>query len=687
MKKLFAGIVKIVRIIIGIFLPGTNPIRRRNKVIPVKSVNFTGYVRATNGTPVKAAKVKICGEVTETDSAGYFKLSAPPVGRYIVNIYKEGYGLISRILKAGLTGGVFVLEKGYTETVDPKKGVNIKTPDTMVPAATLSQRVDWKKYPKQAIPSARGNSKGDFPEKLKKAMKIHDEENLFNSGFSVVIPPDSLVDEKGNAPKGKVNVTISDVQLIAPGSMPGDYTATGDAGEGFMVSFGAGKVYIYDDQAAYNLRKGSTAKLSIPVDKVLVKFAEDRIPSEIQSFIYNRTRGIWEQIGTLNYKKGDAAFEAETSHFSEFNADLIKTDQSCICLYSQIAGPYRLEVTIPMEETGPVVRYYDVEDDTPLHALYNLPNYTDVTLRAFREQTDGTVIPLGTFVANTNGPQDPTRPNRPVYPYNACKAFLTVYDESIVENKPFLTVFGGSSGISPDREFNLLWLYAWEDEAGLDSGDIFELEESVDPGSGFSPIGTYPHTETGVRLQREYGTYWYRVRTREDGNYSAYSDPIKVDVQEVSETRTLTVENDLGSSTTFRKVVRFRYAQTEDLLYNDPDTEQLDRDDYCRSTPGNSINSGETISFDVSSIPFYYEVYIGLGDWVQNQGACTGDRYSKKLFYDYSDRSRHIFARFAVLHPFGDIHIRLYREGYNLKWHVGYTTGNFHLSDIDPIVS
>ena len=116
-------------------------------------------------------------------------------------------------------------------------------------------------------------------------------------------------------------------------------------------------------------------------------------------------------------------------HLSTFNLDLLKTDQACVRIdasgLTDAALP--LEVTIP-GDPFPVVRTTTLDNSTTtLHALYNLPTDTWIAIRAFRE-AGGTPTPLGTFIVNTGGPQQPTDPNQPVYPYDACRAEVGLVD-------------------------------------------------------------------------------------------------------------------------------------------------------------------------------------------------------------------------------------------------------------------
>ena len=98
-------------------------------------------------------------------------------------------------------------------------------------------------------------------------------------------------------------------------------------------------------------------------------------------------------------------------------------------------------------------------DNTPetLHAIVNLPSFTDIVLRPFRNGPGG-AIPLGTFLVNTGPPQNPTNPNRPPYPYTACQAEVLLNPASFVSlsisnHERYDLVFGNVSvnGQSPQN--------------------------------------------------------------------------------------------------------------------------------------------------------------------------------------------------------------------------------------------
>lgn len=247
-------------------------------------------------------------------------------------------------------------------------------------------------------------------------------------GLRVFIPANSLVDSDGNPPPGDVDVTVGTYDILAPDGLPGDFTAEDTGGQvQVMESFGAGSVSVSDGSTTYNLRPGARATLTLPVDPIHFAFPRP-IPPTIPNLIYDATPGIWVEVGEWTLVGNE--YVTEVDHLSEFNSDLLKEDQACVRIYSaDLPAQYRLEVTIPQgPDAAPKVISGNVDNSVEWHVVYNLPTDTDIVLVAIRQTED---IPYGTFVVNTGGPQNPTDPNRPAYPYGACDSDVTLYDPGL----------------------------------------------------------------------------------------------------------------------------------------------------------------------------------------------------------------------------------------------------------------
>lgn len=249
-------------------------------------------------------------------------------------------------------------------------------------------------------------------------------------GLRIFIPANSLVDSNGTPPPGNVDVAVSTFNILSPDGLPGDYTAADNAGlTRVMESFGAGSVSVTAGGESYNLEPGAVATLTIPIDPIHFDPVYTRpIPATIPNLVYSETVGIWEEIGQWTLVGNE--YVTTVGHFSEFNTDLLKEDQACVRIHSpELPAQYRLEVTIPQGPGAvPKVISGNVDNSVEWHVVYNLPTNTEIVLVAIRQDED---IPIGTFVVNTGGPQNPTDPNRPVYPYGACQSDVELYDPEL----------------------------------------------------------------------------------------------------------------------------------------------------------------------------------------------------------------------------------------------------------------
>lgn len=399
---------------------------------------FSGQVVSNFGGPVESAKVQINGQTVKTNPEGFFRIVVEdPDSDYVVmNVRKKGFGLLSRIYDRGIQRARWTMTKAATEAVDPTQAIRVR--DTLSQSGcqgTLSSRIDWAKFPRQRIARVFDRNgqmiTGQVPSHLLQAIQLLLSGTPCSPGISLSIPPNSLVDANGEPPAGKVQVSLSTVDLYSPDSMPGDYTVQVSRGNRFMQSYGAGTVEVSSGGQPYQLKAGATAELTIPVDPTQLKRAKSLEPT-IPLLVYDTQLGVWKEEATATLNATRDAYVARINHFSEFNTDLIKTNQSCVKINtSGISGNFQLEVTIPMGGAAPAVRTYDVQPDTNnpnpnLHAIFNLPSNTWISMIPIRENPPGTFTPLGIFVVNTGLPQNPSTPNRPAYNYSACQSQLAL---------------------------------------------------------------------------------------------------------------------------------------------------------------------------------------------------------------------------------------------------------------------
>lgn len=405
-----------------------------------KGVVFSGRVVSTAGGPVVGADVAVNGRTTMTDTAGFFRLHVAAEERYVLNVRKPGFSLVSRIFDRGVTGGLYWLRRATVSTVDPKKDIDVRdkrsSRDCPGPA---SLRFDTKAFPGGVRPVWQ-DGKGNViaPDKTEKgripSLARYRRQDGCGPGARVRIKANSLQDASGKAPAGPVRISLSTVDIMSPDQMPGDYTvALRNGGTRGMESYGAAIVEITSGGTKFNLRPGTTAEITIPVDPGQLA-AGGTLPSTIPILFYDEVRGVWTEDTTATLQGN--VYVAKVKHFSAINADVLKTDQACVRVDASdpgLPGGFRMQVIVPRGTAAPQVVDQPVDNSlVKEHVVYNLPTNTNITLAPY---DSGTGIPFGTFVVNTGAPQNPTDPNKPFGPpYEACATTVVLTPQSLPED-------------------------------------------------------------------------------------------------------------------------------------------------------------------------------------------------------------------------------------------------------------
>lgn len=394
-----------------------------------RGLEFSGRVTGTDTPALAGATVDVNGVTATTDANGYFRLFAPDKRRFVITIRKPGYGFASMIYYDSVVGGTWQLVRASVETVDPTRDIEVtnrRTPSDC--PGPPSDRLDWAKNPKLAEPHFQ-DGRGNFVTAPKDIAKLpglpavregRKQRDDCGPGVTVKIPAGSLVDANGQAPAGPVTVQLSTVDLQTPNQMPGNYSVLQPNNAiRVMQSYGAGVVEIYAGGTKYNLKPPALATIIIPVDPGQIA-AGGPLPPAIPLLDYDETQGVWKPSGTatLATVNGKPAYRAQVSHFTAYNSDLIKQDQSCLAVQNQnMPASYDLEWTIP--QTGgaaPVKVLRTVIGGNAEYALLNLPKKTNIVLVPIRTtdpDSSKNQLPMGVFVVNTGAPQNPNWPTVP----------------------------------------------------------------------------------------------------------------------------------------------------------------------------------------------------------------------------------------------------------------------------------
>ncbi len=400
-----------------------------------RGVVFSGTVLSAGGGALSDAVVTINDQSVKTDAAGFFRSTAPVSKRYVLNIRKPGFSLISRILDRGLTGGRFVLRPATVTSVNAAADIDVQDRRSKVGCpGPASLKFDGRTFPGGVRPIRQDGKR--------KVIAMDREESpslarYFNKegcgpGVRVRIPANSLQDDRGNAPAGNVDISLSTIDLMSPDQMPGDYTVEVGRGTQVMESYGAAIVEISSGGTEFNLKPGATAELIIPVDSAQL-MAGGTIPASIPILYYDEQKGVWSEDKSVHASLQGNTYVAKVSHFSPINADVLKIGQACVRVdasHDELPGNFRMQVIVPMGTSAPRVLDQPIDNSLETeHVVYNLPINTNITLAPYDPVTN---IPFGTFVVNTGGSQNPTDPNLPFGPeYTACSTLVEIIPQTL----------------------------------------------------------------------------------------------------------------------------------------------------------------------------------------------------------------------------------------------------------------
>lgn len=420
---------------------------------------FSGSIVDTAGAALGGAQIEVNGRLSSSNALGQFSLNVPPAERYVMTIRKPGldapgqpsYGTASYVYGAAIAGGRWTLRGAMVSTVDPTHAISLQQTQRDCPGPEAS-RIDWPPYLQanlfdwqdgrghslaladlSADKKAQARAQALLPlltrinpglaQTWARALHVQPKTDVptlrCGPGIRVDIPANALVDRSsGLPPSGLVQLSLASIALSTGEQMPGDYTARDSGGKVVsMESYGAGSVEIGSAGKRYNLKDGSPAEVTIPVDATQWGGGATP-PANIPLLHYDESSGLWRQEGsaTLSGSGSSAVYRAKVAHFSTINADILKTGQSCVAVEvgASLAGamPFHVEVVMQPSQVNPgviQVRQDLVVDSLRSNAIYNLPNNTDIVLTPIISGTlpdgDPANVPAGVFVVNTGGPQ------------------------------------------------------------------------------------------------------------------------------------------------------------------------------------------------------------------------------------------------------------------------------------------
>ncbi len=427
-------------------------------------VKVVGTITDTEGNSIEKGKITVYtsgGETKEPErfdfdiEQGKLNYEVPKAEKYVVNIRVKGYGLVSKVFYKSIPERTYELKQATVVSFNPSLGGLIR--DTKNNCAnSLSARSDWNANPMRQIP-LRINSMGQIAgfgmgAELQKAYDFHAKSKpCDNGGITVNIPANSL------NTSATVNVAMSSIDLFSPDGMPGDYSLATGQQVGFMESFGAFSIDIYDDnEKNYNLDKEK--KKSAIVTFPIPGYTSDNkdFPETIPVVYYDEMNGVWKKEIDAKLDRKNMVYVAEVTHFSAINLDLEKTNTSCLRFKDDqtdaITPTYKVEVTAPPTTSGGMPRVSSrdvtaadmncVAPDDNQFALTRLPSDTEVSVVFFNTAVNP--VPHGVYVFKT-GPTD-TDLNDPLRPacgeLNKCGNFKLFTGNDFIMPSPEIFIAG-----------------------------------------------------------------------------------------------------------------------------------------------------------------------------------------------------------------------------------------------------
>jgi len=365
-----------------------------------QSNTFSGVVVSSRGTPIAGAQVTVNGTATVSRNDGTFKVTPKVTKKYVLNIYKPGFTLLSRLLDFPVSR-LWRLVPSQLQKVDVGKQITL---------------VDKR-------PGIQRKKLG----------------GTFQLGGGRLVTPN------GKKATGMVTVELATIDL-ANDEMPGDLLASLGGRDVGLVSFGA--LWVQFTNAAgkkLQLAPGAAATVTIPVPPAMRASA----PKKMAVWSYDETDGRWKPSGKATYAAAKQAYVGTVTHLSTINMDQ-SGPVSCIRVHTDIGLPAGL--TLRVSDVPGGVEFAQVKSmvltgeinrvDGPLNAVYRVPASTQVKFEILNDSGvlvsgsprpmvvvedgdtrgigNGTVLPDNIV---TSDPEDPSNPNLwPDYPYSDCKA-------------------------------------------------------------------------------------------------------------------------------------------------------------------------------------------------------------------------------------------------------------------------
>lgn len=425
-------------------------------------IPFTGIVVNPFGAPVPGASIDIVGNpVVVTDGNGRFQTNVRQADRYVLNIRKQGFALNSRVYDRAITGGRWILRPAQVVTINPTvdtpithkrgerdcpgpdavragrgpAGDSLNVPQWQDGKGNAVDPPPWFRGPRPAIQLTRQPGRTVVQPRPERGEQVILPGDLklpgCGPGISVTLKANTILDRDGKPAVAPFQASISTIDVLSPQQMPGDDTVVPFGGGGaFLQSFGAGSL---DLPEGFSLRPGSTADISIPVDRARRTGAGSPLPPTMPLLAYDEQRGLWVEEGvlTLTGAPGAQAYTGSVKHFTTYNADtFFGAGAACVRVFSPtLPGQYDLEVIAPYPDGTPHYKKYPIDNvSSTEHVIYNLTPNMNLSVTPMTQGPNPNV--LGFYIVNSGPPENPvSSPNPPpltAQGYTSCNNFIVL---------------------------------------------------------------------------------------------------------------------------------------------------------------------------------------------------------------------------------------------------------------------
>ena len=230
-----------------------------------------GKVTDISGTALGSVTVNVAGQSATANDQGWFSISNVAAGsRVLATFSKNGYVTTQRMAEVRVGSSSFL--------------------DVTMAQASAAQSLD----------ATAGGI-------------------ITQSGGSVNIGANSLIDAQGNAFTGTADVSVTPFDPTVGSSrevFPGNFAGLVGGEEKPFESYGFMDVTV-TGSGPLQLASGKTATIEIPIPAADVASA----PNTIDLWYYDTADGYWKQEGTAT--KVGSVYRGTASHFSDWNADFL----------------------------------------------------------------------------------------------------------------------------------------------------------------------------------------------------------------------------------------------------------------------------------------------------------------------------------------------------------------------------